>query len=325
MLLLIILATIPPSGSFHVPPAPVTDARHENPKPAPGHPSPPVDADHATDMPGLRNVVAFAPGLLSGSTPEGEEGFNTLESMGVKTVISVDGARPDVEAAHRSGIRYVHLPIGYNGMDRQRTMEIARAIQVARERDPDAPVYLHCHHGKHRSAGALGAAVVTLGLATPDEATARMKTSGTAPHYTGLYQCVASASPASPRELRAIKANFPSVWKTSGMVKSMVEIDERYEHLKLIEAAGWKTPPDHPDLVPAAEAGRLADLYRDLKDDKRVRAKPRQFQDWIDSSHARAQSLEDGLTDNTTAPEELSRRFKAIAASCKECHARYRD
>lgn len=276
-------------------------------------------------MPGLHNVVAYGPGMLSGSVPEGEVGFGTLESMGVRTVISVDGARPDVETAQRAGITYIHLPIGYNGMDRQRTMEIARAIQVARERDPDAPIYLHCHHGKHRSAGALGAATVTLGIATPDEATARMKVSQTAPHYTGLYHCVASATPASPRELRAIKAKFPSVWKTSGLVKSMVEIDERYEHLKLIEAARWKTPPDHPDLVPAAEAGRLADLYRDLKDDKRVRLKPRQFQDWIETSRAQAQSLEDGLIDDAITPEELGRRFKAITTSCKECHAKYRD
>ena len=282
------------------------------------------DAQEPANYAGVHNLVTYAPGVISGSVPEGDEGFETLRAMGVKTIISVDGAAPAVEKARSHGIRYVHLPIGYNGMDRQRTLEIARAIQVAQERDPAAPVYLHCHHGRHRSAGALGAAAVTLGQVTPGEAQARMKVSGTSPSYTGLYRCVAEARPAKPEELAVMPSDFPSVWKTSGLVKSMVEVDEIYEHLKLIEKAGWGAPKDHPDLVPAAEAGRLADIFRNLLDDERVKSKPVEFREWLTKSSKEVEFLE-GLTTDGSDADELGKRFKVITASCKECHVKYRD
>ena len=99
---------------------------------------------------GLHNVVAFFDGYLSGSAPEGDIGFEELERMGVKTIISVDGAVPAVERAKARGMRYIHLPIGYNGFDEKRRLELVRATRDAMK---DGPVYLHCHHGKHRSAG----------------------------------------------------------------------------------------------------------------------------------------------------------------------------
>lgn len=279
---------------------------------------PALDAAKPTDLDGLHNVVAYAKDLYSGAAPEGA-GFETLRRMGVKTVLSVDGAEPDVAAAKAHGLRYVHLPIGYNGMEKARTLEISRALK-----DLPGPVYLHCHHGKHRSAGALGAATVTLGLATPEQATARMKVSGTAPHYKGLYACVANASIASPGELAAASTAFPEVWKPAGLVKSMVAADEAFDQLELVEKAGWKAPRDHPDLVPVAQAGRLADLLRNLRDDAQVKAKAKEFLDMLLEGSKLAESLEDGLLKGAR-PEDLSARFQGLSRSCKSCHDRYRD
>lgn len=286
---------------------------------------PAPDAQMPAIYPGLHNVVTYGPGMMSGSAPEGTEGFHTLAAMGVRTVISVDGAAPDVAEAARHGIRYVHLPIGYNGMDHQRTLEISKAIQLAQQRDPQAPIYLHCHHGKHRSAGALGAAMVTLGYQTPESATARMKISGTAPNYTGLYQCVAAAVPATGAELAAVADDFPSVSRTSGLVNVMVEADEHFDHLRAIESAQWTAPADHPDLVPVAEAGMLTDLFRLLQEDEQVQTKPEEFRQWLKQAEEEARTLEDGLTQGGVPAEELSRRMKVIGASCQTCHAKYRD
>ncbi len=111
-------------------------------------------ADKPSEYKGLHNVVSYAPGFMSGSAPEGDEGFETLRQMGVRTIVSVDGAEPDVKLAKAHGLRYIHLPIGYNGMDHTRTLEIAKAVKQA---EADGPVYIHCHHGMHRSAGAAGA------------------------------------------------------------------------------------------------------------------------------------------------------------------------
>lgn len=281
-----------------------------------------IDATTAADYPGLENLVGYAPRLISGGAPDGEAGFDALQAMGVKTIISVDGARPEVDKARARGMRYIHLPIGYNGMDQERTLEIARAVELARE---DGPVYIHCHHGKHRSAGAAGAAAVTLGLLTTTEATARMKVSGTSPNYSGLYQCVAVAEPAGPETLEAVKTDFPEVWKTSGLVRSMVEIDQTLDQLKAIEAAGWRTPKDCPDLVPVAEAGRLADLFRTLRNDPQARAKPTEFSDWLLAASNAASSVEVGVAGDNPSPQQLNARLKTVAASCKQCHVKYRD
>jgi len=217
-------------------------------------------------------------------------------------------------------MRYVHLPIGYDGMAPERTLEIARAVH-----DLPGPIYLHCHHGKHRSAGAAGAAAVSLGMLTQDQALARMSVSGTAANYTGLFACVRAASPASPEVLARAAAEFPERARTTGLVQSMVEIDEAFESLKAIEKAGWKTPADHPDLVPAAVAGRMADLFRVLDEDPEVVAGSEEMRSWLREDAARSSRLEEGLLAPAPSHADLSALLKELNQSCKQCHAAYRD
>jgi len=284
---------------------------------------PATDASTPAEYPGLHNVVAFGEGVYSGSVPYGEEGaWETLAAMGIRTIISVDGAPPDVGGAGAHGMRYVHLPIGYNGVNEARTLELARAL-----RDLEGPVYIHCHHGKHRSAGAAGAAQVTLGRLTPQQAVARMKVSGTSPSYVGLYQCVEAAEHQPDPVIDTASNAFPERSITTGMVQAMVEIDHAFEHLKLIEKANWKAPADHPDLVPAAEAGRLADLLRNLQDDPDTLAHPAEMMAWLLEQSAIAAALEDGLVAGADAVggATLSGHLKQIADGCKQCHAKYRD
>ncbi len=281
----------------------------------------PLPADVApADAPGLHNLVAYHDGLLSGSAPEGRRGFDTLAGLGIRTIISVDGAQPDVEAARARGMRYVHLPIGYDGMDRQRTLELARAVK-----ELPGPIYVHCHHGKHRSAAAVAAAAVTLGYLTRDHAQQRMGVSGTAPSYAGLYRCVAIATVASSDELATADDSFPERWQTSGLVSSMVEIDQAFERLKAVERAGWTVPADHPDLVPAAEAGRLADLLRNLQDDERCRAKAPEFMQALRDAAGIAARLEEQFVSARADGAELGRQFARVTRSCRDCHAKYRD
>ena len=280
---------------------------------------PSLNATTPSDLPGLLNVVVYANGLYCGAVPEGDEGFASLGSLGIKTIISVDGAQPEVERATAHGMRYVHLPIGYDGMDKARTLQIARAVK-----ELPHPIYIHCHHGKHRSAAAAGAVAVTLGLLSPTQAIEKLKVSGTAPNYTGLYQCVNVATLASADELATASNDFPEHWKTDGMVQTMVEVDQTFDHLKAVEKAGWKTPADHPDLVPAAEAGKLADLLRNLKDDEHTQARPSEFAAALISASKQAETLEEGISGNEP-PATLSAKFKIVADSCKKCHADFRD
>lgn len=289
---------------------------------APTIPLPSLDESRPFDYPGIHNAVAFHDGFISGSVPEGDEGFDTLAAMGVKTIISVDGSAPEVEKAAERGIRYIHLPIGYNGFDEQRRIELTRATRDAML---EGPVYLHCHHGKHRSAGAAACVSASLGWISPEEGVARMKVSGTAANYTGLYAVAGNATVLPASVIDAAPAEFPSVSRPSSFVQGMVDVDHAYKHLKLIEKAGWMTPADHPDLVPAAEAGRLADLYRDLQATSYVQGKPEEFMSMMRESHASARILEDLLIAREFDPVALTAQFKIVSASCKTCHVKYRD
>lgn len=273
----------------------------------------------AKDFAGVHNVVAFAPGYFSGSAPEGSEGFESLAALGVRTILSVDGAVPDVDEARRHGLRYVHLPISYGGMSEERKLAIAKACK-----ELPGPIYVHCHHGKHRSAGAVAAAVVTLGLATPDEAIARMKVSGTAASYTGLYRCAAEATPVATDVLAALPAEFPERSIPSGVTASMTHIDESNDELEEVEKAGWKAPDDHADLAPASIAGRMADLFRTGAEHESSTARSQEFVEWMKRASVELESLERGITSGS-APEELSRRMQVVQQSCKSCHAKYRD
>lgn len=282
-------------------------------------PPPPLTAEKGVDFPGIHNVVAYGPGIYSGSVPEGEAGFESLANMGIRTIISVDGAAPEVDEAEDLGMRYVHFPVTYGGIGDDRRLEITRAV-----RDLPGPVYIHCHHGKHRSAGASATAAVALGRLDNEAALARMKVSGTAPNYKGLYACATDTHLLTDGQISAAPNDFPSRWKTSGMVDSMVAIDEANDQLKALEKAEWGMPKDHPDLVPSAVAGNLENVLRSLLDDHDTLAQPQEFRDIMKSAADAAQKLEDGIVSQAAA-DDLNQRMKAVAQSCKACHTKYRD
>jgi protein tyrosine phosphatase (PTP) superfamily phosphohydrolase (DUF442 family) len=312
-------AAAPPAKATASPSAPPPNA------PPPNAPvlSAPTLADTAPrDYPGIHNAVAFHDGYISGGVPEGDAGFASLAAMGIRTIISVDGAVPDIARAKAQGLRYIHLPIGYNGFDEERKLQLVRATRDALA---EGPVYIHCHHGKHRSAGAAATVTTSLGWSKPEEGVARMRVSGTAPTYTGLYRCAADATPLDASTIDAVSSDFPSVWKPTSFVQAMVDMDVVMEHLAAIEKAGWKAPADHPDLVPAAEAGRLVDLHRVLLDGAYVKRKPEDFAALMRAGQDRAQALEDALAAGFTDRALLDGHFKALKASCKDCHVSYRD
>src|SRR5262245_15845815 len=86
----------------------------------------------------LPNAYRLHDRVISGGLPEGEAAFKELQALGIRTVISVDGAKPDVELARKFGMRYVHLPHGYDGIPKERAKELAKAV-----RDLDGPIYIH--------------------------------------------------------------------------------------------------------------------------------------------------------------------------------------
>jgi protein tyrosine phosphatase (PTP) superfamily phosphohydrolase (DUF442 family) len=273
------------------------------------------------DAAGLPNVYHVADRLYSGGSPEGDEGFASLQKLGIRTIISVDGSRPDIELARKYQLRYVHLPIGYDGVNQEQALKIARAI-----RDLPGPIYLHCHHGKHRSPAAAAAALVCLDSRCPVKSAVNvMKQAGTDPHYSGLYAAPAKLHPATKEELDRAPADFPQVAYIPDLARLMVEIDDRWDRIKRARTAGWKTPRNHPDIDPPHEVLQLQEGYREagrLSEGQLKQSK--ELLRWLHDAAEGARELEEALRGKKPTAE-LDRLFHGAGAACTRCHAKYRD
>src|SRR5262249_6090042 len=175
------------------------------------------------------------PKVISGGLPEGELAFRELANLGVRTIISVDGAKPDVALAEKFGMRYVHLPHGYDGVPDERVKQLAKAL-----RDLPGPIYVHCHHGKHRSPTAAAVACVAAGLIDSANAESILKAAGTSENYRGLYEAAREARRLDSKLLDGLQADFPRVAEIPPLAQAMVTIEHVYDHLQEIAAAGWK-------------------------------------------------------------------------------------
>ncbi len=280
--------------------------------------APPVDATKPVTLAGLHNVVTYGPNLVCGGVPEGDEGLHTLAAMGIKTVVSVDGAVPDVALAEKLGMHYIHLPISYDGITPERQKELAQTIA-----NVDGPIYMHCHHGKHRSASALGTAMVLAGKLTPEAAESRMKVSGTADTYQGLWKAVHEGKQLTAAELRADVSKFPSIAKVSGMVATMSEIDSVFENVVAAQKAGWAASQDHPDLVPQKETKRLQALFAQLESDAESKQHPADYQAMLGKAITSGKALDAAVAAGDKVAADA--QFTLVQKSCKECHKGYRD
>lgn len=265
-------------------------------------------------------VLVAGPGLFSGPSPVEAHDFAELKSLGVKTIISVDGARPEIELAKAEGMRYVHIPVGYHGVSREQTLAIARAIK-----DLPGPVYVHCHHGKHRGPAAVATAAIALGRINTEQALSFMKIAQTAPSYTGLWECAQTMDVVGFSELDTAPADFPEVAPVGDMVTAMVEVDERTEHLKSIEKALWGVPKDHPDLVPVAEAARLVDVYRALAELEATATQHADLPALFEKAAVEAKALETLLEGPAIDVAKASEAYKVVMQTCKDCHTAHRD
>jgi protein tyrosine phosphatase (PTP) superfamily phosphohydrolase (DUF442 family) len=288
-------------------------------------PAAPVSPPERLDLPGVENAYRLGPRLYSGGEPRGEEAFAALKALGIKTAISVDGATPDAETARKYGIRYVHLPVGYDGIPREQAVRIIKAVRTL-----PGPVFVHCHHGKHRGP----AAVAVCGLAnegwTEEQAVSWLERAGTAPDYRGLYGAARGFAPPTADELERAGDAFSERAKVPAFVEMMVRVDGHWDRLKAIQKADLKPPADHPDVDPAHEAFQLTELFREASRLSEVRARGEVFARSLETAERQAESLRQALRKFAEQPGERSRRaaeaaFAAVSRACTGCHARHRD
>ncbi len=270
------------------------------------------------DDPAVHHLIQASPRILSGAAPEaGDEAFfKALAARGVKTIVSVDGARPDVETARRYGMRYVHVPFGYDGVPEEAALQIASVMEQT-----SGPIYFHCHHGQHRGPAAAAIALrLETGCSGP-EAAELMRFAETDPKYKGLWRDIETWTPPAPgAPMPALHEIAPVGDFTAGMAK----IDRTWDRLKLIQAESWNIPADHPDLLPAQEAKILAEMLASLSG---VLTPEQQadadFARLLLAGQQEAQALQAALAAGDTAAAEL--RFAALRKNCSACHESYRN
>jgi protein tyrosine phosphatase (PTP) superfamily phosphohydrolase (DUF442 family) len=299
-------------------------------------PAPAKATAQPSKQPPKKLAVKFLPNswrihekVISGGQPAGEAAFKELADLGVKTVISVDGATPDVATAKKYGLRYVHLPHGYDGVPEQRAKELAKAV-----RDLPGPIYIHCHHGKHRSPSASAVACVSAGLLDPSLAETVLKSAGTIEGYRGLYASAREAQKLDDKLLDELNADFPETAKIPPLAEAMVALEHTHDHLKSIAAAGWKSPPDHPDLAPAHEALLLREHFTELMRTDAATVIPTRsvsegakFMEMLQASETAAQQLENALTAPASeeSQPQAAAAFELVNKNCSACHKAFRD
>lgn len=274
----------------------------------------------------LPNPWRIHPKVISGGLPDGDAAFHELAELGVKTIISVDGAKPDVALAKKHGLRYVHLPHGYDGVPESRAKLLAKAV-----RDLPGPIYIHCHHGKHRSPAAATVACVGAGFLPSDRALGVLRAAGTSENYRGLYQSAESARRLDDALLDELKADFPEQVKVPPIADAMIALEHTHDHLKSLAANQWRRLPKEPDLDAAHEALLLRELYTELLRTDDLKRQRGGFQKLALESESMARDLEERLEAWTKAgspsppPAEINRAFTAVSQACTACHRSYRD
>ena len=265
--------------------------------------------------PHLHNLLQLNNRIYSGSEPHGEQAFADLAKLGVKVIVSVDGAKPDVEAAKKHGLRYVHVPIGYDGIPAEAGLSLAR---VVRETGAEGEaIYFHCHHGKHRGPAAV--ACIAGGVADNDAAKEILVTAGTSKDYAGLWRDVAAyVSPPPGAQL----PELVEVAKVDSLVAAMSSVDRAFDNLKLSQAGGWKLLPDHPDIVATQEAIMVKEALHESGRNLAT-GHDAEFVAWLREAEGLAAQLETQLKASDGA--SASQTMVALEASCKQCHTRHRN
>jgi protein tyrosine phosphatase (PTP) superfamily phosphohydrolase (DUF442 family) len=261
----------------------------------------------------IENLHQLTPAILSGGEPKDDAAFSKLAELGMKTIISVDGAKPDLAAAKKHGLRYIHIPIGYDGVDADARAALTRVVREVKD-----PVFIHCHHGKHRGPAAAAIACMAAGAMTPTEATDFLKLAGTGKEYAGLWRDVAHFKPL------AAEATLPElveVAQVDSLAAAMAQLDRAWDGAKLCQAVGWQTPKYHADLSPAHQAMLVLEGFKESR--RNLEYDDAQLAAWLDEATAQAEQLHQSLKANR--PDQATRAYQQLEAACLRCHEQYRN
>ncbi|QEG34951.1 dual specificity protein phosphatase family protein [Bythopirellula goksoeyrii] len=273
-------------------------------------------AVNATRFPHLHNLQRLSERIYVGAEPHEDVAFAELAELGVLTVVSVDGAKPQAAAARHHGLRYVHIPIGYDGVSEEAGKSLAQLV-----RSVEGPIYIHCHHGKHRGPAAAAVACIAEGTVDHKEAIEILKRSGTSSDYAGLWRDVEAYQP--PAEDATLPA-LVEVAEVDSLTAAMAQVDRASDHLKLCQAADWQPMAEHPDISARQEALLLREgLFEAARQLTAEQRSDTRLASWFGSALRSAKELEHALEAKNS--DLAAQKMELLHKSCQQCHSAYRD
>jgi hypothetical protein len=260
-----------------------------------------------TSIPNLHQLHAK---LFSGGEPQGISAFKTLKELGVQTIVSVDGAKPDVVLARTCGLKYIHLPIGYAGIEASKAVALGNIARTV-----SGSVFVHCHHGKHRGPAAACIVAMGAGFITADQSVDFMKLAGTGRSYPGLWRDVA--------EFHSLKqdvlaAPYLEIAPIDPFVESMGAVDKAMDQLEHLHDGG--TLPQTNQMAGAAQL-LIEGFKESSRHLRRDAADGLKFQ--LSEAEQAAVDLQRSFSQGNAASAKTSLHF--LKELCVTCHQRFRN
>ena len=249
-----------------------------------------------------------------------------LAALDVQCIqISVDGATPDHELAAEFGMRYVHVPIRYSGIEQGELTALTKTF-----RELEGPFFVHCFHGKHRGPAAAAVGRLTLDSVDRRVALAEMRQwSGTSEKYDGLYSAVAFAELPDPATTSRFEFDFPAAHAFDGFREAMVHMAREHDVLIALADRGWEAHPDHPDWDGRNAATKLADILAQTHTMQEVLDEDSEYQGWLVSSEQMSRQIADllGRVDqgDREAAAPAAKLVGELKNTCNRCHSGYRN
>lgn len=278
------------------------------------------------EFPELHNVYHLSDSIISGSEPRGAKAFERLQSLGVKTILSVDGKVPDRELAAAHGMRYVHSPIRYSGIEDEEMLRLTKTF-----RELEGPFYVHCFHGRHRGPAAAAIGRLVVDGAPRERVIAEMRQwCGTSEKYAGLYGDIANKPLPDAAETTAYAWEFPSAHPMEGIRQSMVALPRLFDSLDALADRDWQVDPGHPDVDPLHQARTLLGTFRQTLQLPEVDQHPADFRQHLEESIRLNEQLVSALQELNQGAQSSARgnameALDAIAQTCSQCHKSYRN
>ncbi len=257
----------------------------------------------------LKNVYQLTSNLYSGAEPTDRAAYKELESMGIRTLISVDATPPNASLAGEYNIRVIHLPISYAGISDQRIKELAFAIQSSFK-----PVYVHCHQGKHRGPAAICSGALALGMITHQQADAFMTRAGTSDSYTGLWSAAQRTEKLDTIDPMPLSESSPA----RTISKTMSKIGKQANILDEIVYPKMGMTRNEPSQSPAVYAAQIHNLFRTLETSDESKEYGQEFMDDLEHAVQAASNLETVLGNNDAGLAMDA--MDALKNSCSRCH-----